>query len=79
MTLTKGMKIKETKQNTNPMFENTIANSSLVYEVVKVNKKTYQLKCVEGYMKNTECKIAKDFKEEYVDIYGTRTTWKVVA
>ena len=44
MTLTKGMKIKQTKVNENEMFKNTTANSTLVYEVVRVNKKTYELR-----------------------------------
>ncbi len=61
--LTKGMKIRETKENKNPMLANTTANGSLTYEVTKVNKKTYSLKCTEGYMKNTECKLFKDFPE----------------
>lgn len=79
MELTKGMKIRQTKENKNPLFANTIANSTLVYEVTKVNKKTYGLKCVEGYMKNTECKLVKDFKESYTDVYGTVTRWEIVA
>ena len=79
MTLTKGMKIRETKVNKNNMFANTTANSVLIYEVVKVNKNTYGIKCVEGYMKGTESKICKDFMEESKDVYGTITRWEVVA
>ena len=79
MTLTKGMKIKQTKVNENEMFKNTTANSTLVYEVVRVNKKTYELKCVEGFMKGGGCKIQKDFNEEYKDVYGTVTKWELVA
>lgn len=79
MTLTKGMKIKQTKVNENEMFKNTTANSTLVYEVVKVNKKTYELKCVEGFMQGSGCKIQKDFKTEYKDVYGTVTKWELVA
>lgn len=79
MTLTKGMKIRQTKVNTNEMFKNTIANSVLVYEVTRVNQKTYGLKCVEGFMEGTECKLLKTFKEESKDVYGTVTKWEVVA
>ena len=79
MTLTKGMKIKQTKVNGNEMFKNSTANSVLVYEVVKVNKKTYELKCVEGFMQGSGCKIQKDFKTEYEDVYGTVTKWELVA
>ena len=79
MKLKKGMKIKETKVNENEMFKNTTANSTLVYEVVRVNKKTYELKCVEGFMQGSGCKIQKDFKEEYKDVYGTVTKWELVA
>lgn len=78
MTLTKGMKIKMTKTNTNKQFENTCANSELVYVVERVNAKTYSLKCVEGYMKNTGCKLVKDFKELSRDVYGTITRWEVI-
>lgn len=79
MELTKGMKIRKTKENKNPMFTSTTANGSLTYEVTKVNKKTYGLKCIEGYMKNTECKLLKDFPEESVDVYGTTTKWEIIA
>ena len=79
MTLTKGMKIRQTKVNTNEMFKNTIANSELVYEVTRVNQKTYGLKCVEGFMKGTGCNLLKTFKEESKDVYGTITKWEVVA
>ena len=79
MTLTKGMRIKETRENANKLFENTVANSCLVYEVVTVNHKTYTLKCVDGFMKGTGCKLSKEFKEEYKDVYGTITRWEVVA
>lgn len=78
MELTKGMKIRQVKENKNPMFENTVANSVLVYEVTRVNKKTYGLKCIEGYMKNTCCNLLKDCKVESVDIYGTITRWEIV-
>ena len=79
MTLTKGMKIKQIKVNENEMFKNATTNSTLVYEVVRVNKKTYELKCVEGFMQGSSCKIQKDFKEEYKDVYGTVTKWELVA
>lgn len=78
MKLTKGMKIKMTKTNNNEMFKNTCANSELVYVVERVNPKTYSLRCIEGYMKNTSCCIRKDFAEESRDVYGTITRWEVV-
>ena len=78
MTLTKGMKIKQIKVNENEMFKNATTNSTLVYEVVRVNKKTYELKCVEGFMQGSCCKIEKDFKPEYKDVYGTVTKWELV-
>lgn len=78
MELIKGDIIKQIKQNSNPMFNNTTANSVLTYKVTRVNKKTYSLKCIEGYMKNTEYKLQKSFKEESTDIYGTITKWILV-
>lgn len=75
MTLSKGMVIKQIKKNENPLFSNTAANSELTYEVIRVNSKTYGLKCIAGYMKNSCCNLRKDFKEESVDIYGTTTKW----
>lgn len=75
MELVKGDIIKQIKENNNPMFKNTTANGVLTYEVTRVNKKTYSLKCIEGYMKNTECKLLKSFKEESTDVYGTITKW----
>ncbi len=79
MTLAKGMKIKKTKVNQNHMFIDTTANSILIYEVTKVNKNTYGIKCVEGYMEGTESKLVKDFVEESKDVYGTITRWEVIA
>ena len=79
MTLTKGMKIRKTTVNQNNMFANTTANSVLVYEVVKVNRNTYGIKCVEGYMNGSESKLCKDFPEEIKDVYGTITRWEIVA
>ena len=79
MELTKGMKIKQTKVNGKAEFANTTANGVLMYEVVKVNKNTYSLKCIEGYMKGTGCKLVKDFAAVRVDEYGTCTMWEVVA
>lgn len=71
--LKKGDRIRETKRNPRNGFENTTANGTLIYEVVRVNPKTYGLKCIEGYMKGTGCNIGKDFRTEYTDIYGTVT------
>ena len=79
MKIAKGTKIRQTRENANEMFKNTTANGVLVYEVTRVNKTSYTLKCVEGYMKGTGCYLGKDFKNESVDIYGTVTRWEVVA
>lgn len=74
MTLTKGMRIRKTTANE----KWPEANSVLVYEVTKVNKKTYGLKCVEGYMEGTSCGLIKTFQEESKDVYGTITKWEAV-
>lgn len=78
MEIKKGTKLKMTSTNSKPMFKNTTANSVLVYEVVKVNPKSYTLKCVEGYMKNTGCKLKKDFAPVFKNEYGTVTTWEII-
>lgn len=41
MKLEKGMKIRQTKLTVNPMLKNTTWNEELVFEVLKVNKKSY--------------------------------------
>ena len=78
MTLTKGMKIRQTRTNSGEFFQNTAANSVLTYEVVRVNPKTYGLKCIEGYMQGSGCNLLKCFKEESVDVYGTVTKYEIV-
>ncbi len=79
MTLTKGNIIKETKTNADPMFANTTANSSVVYEVVRVNAKTYGLKCISGYLKGMGVNLMKNAPEVSVDIYGTVTRREIIA
>lgn len=79
MTLTKGNIIKETKTNADPMFANTTANSSVVYEVVRVNAKTYGLKCISGYLKGMSVNLMKNAPEVSVDIYGTVTRREIIA
>lgn len=76
MTLKKGNIIKRTQTNNRQNCET--ANAELTYIVERVNKNTYTLKCIDGYMKNTGCKLAKDFKEENTDVYGTVTKWTLV-
>lgn len=78
LELTKGMLIRKTKENTDPMFSNTTANEVLTYEVTRVNKKTYGLKCVEGYMVGSSCNLYKDAEIESIDVYGTKTTYAIV-
>ena len=78
MTLTKGSIIKQVKTNKDEMFKDTTANSELVYEVTRVNKTTYTLKCIEGYMKGSGCKLVKNFKQTSVDVYGTTTEWIIL-
>lgn len=79
MTLTKGNIIKETKTNADPMFANTTANSSVVYEVVRVNAKTYGLKCISGYLKGMGVNLMNNAPEVSVDIYGTVTRREIIA
>lgn len=79
MKLTKGMKIRKTNTNAGEIFQNTCANSVLVYEVVRVNPKTYSLKCIEGYLQGCGCNLSKDFRDEYLDIYGTTIKWEIIA
>ena len=78
MKLVKGDIIKQIKKNDGELFQNTTANGELTYEVTRVNKNTYTLKCIDGYMKNTGCKLVKTFKEESKDVYGTITKWVLV-
>ena len=78
MELVKGDIIKQIKKNDGSLFQNTTANGELTYEVTRVNKNTYGLKCIDGYMKGTECKLLKTFKEESKDVYGTITKWVLV-
>ena len=75
MILTKGDIIKEIKSNSNPLMANTCANRELTWQVVRVNQKTYGLKCIDGYMKNSGCNLVKGFKEQSTDVYGTVTNW----
>ena len=77
MELTKGSIITQTRSNSNPIFANTTANRTLVYKIVKVNRKTYELECIEGYMKGSHCRMVKNFKNTYTDEYGTVTTISV--
>lgn len=78
MTLTKGTLIKEIKRNELPEFKDTIANSELTYIVERVNRSTYSLKCIEGYMKGSGCYLRKNFQSRYVNVYGTVTEYVVL-
>lgn len=79
MKLTKGTIIRQIRVNEKPNFENTTANSVLDYEVTRVNKNSYTVKCVEGYMKGSGCKILKEaIGKTYTDVYGTKTTYMVI-
>ena len=78
MEIKKGTIIRQTKTNEDPIFKNTTDNAVLEYVVKRVNPKTYGLECIKGYYKGCGCNLRKDFKETYVDIYGTKTTWEVV-
>lgn len=75
MELVKGNIIKQIKTNSSELFKNTTANGELTYEVTRVNKNTYTLKCIDGYMKGSGCKLLKTFREESTDVYGTVTKW----
>ena len=78
MTLTKGSIIKQVKTNKGEMFKDTIANAELIYEVTRVNKTTYTLTCIDGFMKGSGCKLVKNFKQTSVDVYGTTTEWIIL-
>lgn len=78
MTLTKGDIIKKVTTNADEKLKDTVANSELVYEVTRVNKSTYTLKCIEGFMKGSGCKLIKDFNQTSVDMYGTKTEWIIL-
>lgn len=75
MTLTKGSIIKKVTTNADERLKGTVANSELVYEVTRVNKSTYTLKCIEGFMKGSGCKLIKNFNHTTIDVYGTKTEW----
>lgn len=75
MTLTKGSIIKKVTTNSSDLLTNTVANSELTYEVTRVNKTSYTLKCIDGYMNGTGCKLVKNFNVKSVDVYGTVTEW----
>ena len=77
MKLEKGNIIKRTRTNNRPHCES--ANTESTFIVERVNKTSYTVKFIDGYMKNTGCKIAKDFAEESVDMYGTVTRYEIVA
>ena len=78
MEIKKGTIIRQTKTNEDPIFKDTTANAVLEFVVKRVNPKTYGLKCIKGYFEGCGLNLRKDFKETYVDIYGTKTTWEVV-
>lgn len=77
MKLEKGNIIKKTRTNNRPCCES--ANTELLYVVERVNKNSYSIKCIEGFMKNTQTKLAKDFTTESIDMYGTVTRYEIVA
>ena len=78
MILKKGDIIKQIKTNPGELFKDTTANGELTYQVIRVNPKTYGLKCINGYMKGSGCNLIKSFKEQSTDIYGTVTRWELV-
>ena len=70
MKLEKGMKIRQTKLTVNPMLKNPTWNEELVFEVLKVNKKSYSLLCIKGYLEGSIVKLSKDFKPESDSVFG---------
>ncbi len=76
MKLEKGNIIKKTRTNNRPHCES--ANTEQLYVVERVNKNSYSIKCIEGFMKNTQIKLAKDFATERIDMYGTITRYEIV-
>ena len=80
VNLVKGDRIRQTKKNYQKEFANTCANTVLIWEVTRVNKNTYSIKCVEGYMKNSSCKLDKwmvgrTWKDSY---YKTLITYEKI-
>lgn len=78
MTLKKGDIIRETTRNDREGFENTAANSELIYQVVRINPKTYGLKCIGGYLEGTGCNLRKDAPDTTIDIWGTIRTRELI-
>lgn len=76
MKLEEGNIITRITTNTRPYCES--ANTELTYIVERVNNNSYSIKCIEGFMKNTQTKLAKDFPEESTDVYGTVKKWVLV-
>lgn len=81
MTITKGTRLVMTRKSTDKYFADMRPiNDTLVYEVTKVNSKTYSIKCVEGYMKGTGAKLLKSvvLGKTTSDEYGTMEyTWNL--
>lgn len=76
MKIEKGTIIKRTRTNSNPHCES--ANTASTFMVERVNKTTYSIKCIGGYMAGTCCKMTKGFAAESTDIYGTVTKYEII-
>lgn len=73
MELKKHDIIKRIRTNNNPGCES--ANTESTFVVRRVNKKTYSVEVIGGYMVHAEFLLDKNFKEESVDEYGTVTKY----
>ena len=69
-------KVRRLTRNDNQYFKNTTANSVTVWEVTRVNKNTYSMTCIEGYLKGSSCKLQKGYTTWVDSYYKTITTWE---
>lgn len=75
----KGDRIRETRTNPDEMFKNTTANMMNVYEITRVNPKTYSVRCVEGTLKGMGCYLKKTaVGKTFLDVYGTKTVLEAI-
>ncbi len=69
-------KVRRITMNDSKYFKNTTANTVTVWEVTRVNKNTYSVTCIEGYLKGSSCKLQKGYTTWVDSYYKTITTWE---
>ena len=72
MTLNKGDLLIKTQRR---ISDHERVHEDLVYKVIRVNRKTYTLECIGGFMKGSRFKLVKDYCPSRVDVYGVETRW----